>query len=124
MTTRPTGRYSVSVHDLGDGRASVTLLSGRRELLTAHVPVTVYDQASRQIVADLADVARAAVSSALQGELWAQALRHSGEDAELAAKRLTEIGLTQPAIDRVVDATVARLAESVLARIPGYARVR
>jgi len=98
--------------------ARVTLKDADQVLGVVAMPFSTYDRAVRDFVGGSRQLTLETLSAKLQEIVWRDAQSGAEGNAELAKKRLEELGVTLPVIARWAEELAKEIAAQIVNRLP------
>jgi len=115
------GRWKITVRD-DNGRAIISMLDGNKVVGVANIAVHEYDKLCRTVMSAFTSSTNAVLLGLVQNELWQRAQRGAEEDAEVAKRRLLELGWNNETIKQFVVEMTMTLAGEMLSRLPEHVK--
>jgi hypothetical protein len=115
-----TRSHRVTVRD-DNGRAKIHLIDDEGSVVgIASIAWHEYEREARRVLGILVAGARETISAQLSALLYENAVRASENSAELAIKRLTELGMNQAMIDIFADHLAKAVAQKMVEHMPTH----
>ncbi len=102
------------------GRAQLVLMHDKELIGMASMAWSIYKVAAKMLLEFVMTNATATLEKSLGTLIYKEAIRASGDDPERAAKKIAEMGWTQPDIERFAKTLAYDVVEGLVKHLPEH----